>query len=1013
MKKRALVKLLAAAEDHAAVQGLLKQLRIHGVRVSESKGALKKRDIVLAVLSEHFYADEGLKNQLISQLAVGADAILPLKLGEDPVPEDIMNLLFARNIIMASGRNDSELAERILAAIPERKNRLPVVLALAAVALMLLGGFLFWKNIQKPEEAPAVAEEGPIPNPWGITEEELAEIQNVVIVGDQFAYHTYDDYRVTGYWPGVYDYSYDTWEDDGRHWYSKEDGHEYLLTRYDDLRFLELMPNLSNLKMVMVEAESDMLPDLSKSQKLREVTIHDCSIGDLNWIAGSSVFSLEITNTDIRDYSALNACSFLRNAYLDNAGYGAGDLSGFAPPSMKELTISNFRADETVLSTLSDCSYLSYLRLDSLQIRDLSFLENMGTLYTLDLSNLHQLHDISALSTMEHMTSLTIRQCDQITDYMPVHNCSMLEHIHIERSRWIPVDSSFLNGLSKLYSIGLYGLNLNNMDFLKTLAGYNAMHLGFGGDIQDYSGLEHVKRYQFIHVNPRSSGMRFGDYSLVEPYLRNANITEMELYNCTNVDLSTLPSIHGKLTITGGDLEDLTGLYMEQLLQLELRDMQYLRSLKGIEALPKLSNNALQLSILGCPRLLDYTALNGGKLHSLSLVGMYSMPDFSEINLKALSLESIDGLEDLGCLETLDKNEEYRFEFLGLDDLKDLSALWEFRGYSLYVPPQVADQAEELVREGHFRSYEVRYPSSGWSPQNEEIVLLNAEELETLPGAVLKRVRRVWFAGDEIIDPNRYEVREEWQNDRLIVVVYDRQTDKTRKANPGIVTDFSKLTDLTGLVELRLFGQPITDLEGIQYCTGLRCFEAKCCDELTDISALFALQNLDEISLSYTGINSIQGVQNMSSLRHLCIRGTQVSDLSPLMDLDYTAAMELGGFGLELDDCPVEDLSVLSVIPKFSILNLCRHPVENWMDYVAQTPIQCFVGQLGNDDMLQRFVRQHPELEEMHIEEGYQLTDLTPLLELEHLSYVHIWGNGHNARRSLDGHERRFGIDAD
>lgn len=1014
MKKRAAIKLLAAPEDQEKLQGVLKQLRAQGMRISAADGALGKKDIVLAVLSDRFYGDENLRSMLFQQLAVGAENILPLKLGETPVPEDIMNLLFARNIITASGRDDALLAERILTAIPEKKNTMPMILSAAAVVLLILGGIFLWKSMQQPEpEEPEIVVDEPVVYPWGITEEDLAKIQNVVIVGDHFAYHTYEDVRESGVWPEVYDYAYETWEDDGRHWYSNEDGHEFTMTRYEDLRFLELMPNLKRLRMVLVDIEADMLPDLSESTSLNYVAIHGCNIRSVDWVAAKNVSSLDITETPIEDYGPLTQCQSLLYAYIDGHGKYTGDVSGFAPPALRELTISNLQPGVTDLSGLSACTKLDRLTLDSLHITNLDALAGMKSLKALILDYNYQLQDISALSTLTSLSELRIRRCDAVWDYTPINSLSSLECLNIERDHWIEVDSSFMNNMTKLRDIGVFGLNLNNMDFLATLNSSRNLNLGFAGDIHDYSGLAAIQYYSFLHVNPRSNGTSFGDYALVEPYLQGVTVGQMELYNCTNVELAKLPKVSGVLTISGGDLEDLSGLQNELIHSLELRNMQYLRSLKGIETLPKLYKGIGRLTIIGCPRLTDLTALNGADLSELNLVDTYTMPDFGQLRTKTLCLESIAELEDLSCLENLNKNENYQFKFLGLDDLKDLSALREFHGGALWVPPQVADQAQELVDAGNFPHYEVHYPETGWDPFLEEVTLLSLEELETLPKAVLRRVSRVWIAGDEIIDPNRYDVWSEWIHDTQVPVLYEHATGLTRPVPMGSITDFSMLADLTGVQELRLIHQPLTNLEGIQYFTQLRCLNAEYCYDLTDVSALFTQQSLEEAYFRCSGVTSIQGVQNLPRLRNLGLAWTQVSDLSPLAEVDYSYSQEWGGFHLEVENISIEDYSFLAAIPAISYLGIYCHPADSWMGYVEQTPIRCIGGEMGSDEKLKAFVGHHPELEEMHIEACYQLTDLTPLLELENLRYVHIWDQTTPARYSLEGCERRFQLDID
>ena len=1005
MRKKALIKILAVPEDQEKLQCVLQQLHSSGVEISQKNDSLGKKDMVLVVLTERFYQDEDLKERLFDQLAMGAENILPLDLGEVPIPEEIMNLLFARNIIMASGRSDEQLAARILSAIPEKKNPLPKILTAAVAVLVLLGGLFFWRS-GRQQEVPAVAVEEPIPNPLGITEEELAAIQDVVIIGDYFGYYTYEDYASYGHWPDIHDFAYEVWEGDSGRWYSTEDGREFTLTRYEDLRFLELMPNLSMVRMMLVDVEDAMLPDLSASEELKYVSIYNCSFTDIGWISGSSVAYLDVYGTDIASYEPLNRCQKLMNATLDGQRKTDGDLAGFAPPALFELSLSGMDAQQD-LSALGSCAGLAYLKIDGLEIRNVDFLKGMPALKSLEMRNMPSLQDIAGISALTDLRELRIGQCDSVRDYTPIHACSNLEVINIDRWNWMYADSSFLNGLTRLRDIGLFGLNLNNMDFLADVNSSYGLCLGFCGDIQDYSGLAQVQKYQWLHVNPRSNGGRFGDYSAVAPYLQNASIAEMELYNCTNVDLSQLPLVTHRLVLTGGMLEDLSGLQNSSLMVLELRDMQYLRSLKGIEGLGRIRSGIMELWITGCIRLNDYSALDGVSLRMLELIGMYNLPDFSKFALKVLKMENIEEMENLSFLDSLDRNPMYTFSFAGMDDLKDISILQQFKGTDLWVPPQVADQAEELVNDGNFFNYRVVFPESGWNPLNEEVILLSMEELNTLPKAVLRRVSRVMIAGDEVVDPNLYDVEEHWQGDRSFPVLRDRETGKEKRVDPGRIQDFSRLSELTNLRDLRLVNQPIASLEGIQNLSNLRNFHSLYCYGLRDVSALYTLQTLEDISFQGCPVDSIQGVQNLPGLWGLNVSGTFVTDLSPLKECDFSNVNAC----LVLYNTSFTDLSFLAGIPAFGHLNMCGYPTEAWMPYVENAFIRTYCGPLDNDETLRKFVEQHPELEELYIEGGYQISDLTPLLELPNLKFVNIWDRADNAVRSLDGHARNFQLE--
>ena len=79
--------------------------------------------------------------------------------------------------------------------------------------------------------------------------------------------------------------------------------------------------------------------------------------------------------------------------------------------------------------------------------------------------------------------------------------------------------------------------------------------------------------------------------------------------------------------------------------------------------------------------------------------------------------------------------------------------------------------------------------------------------------------------------------------------------------------------------------QPFHDLNGIQNLSALESFRAEMCEDLSDASALFALQGLTEISLRGMPVGSLQGVQNLYGLRRLDIAGTSVMDLAVLLEL--------------------------------------------------------------------------------------------------------------------------------
>ena len=1029
-KKR--IQVLCTEADRALLQPVLDALGARGLRAAETEKA-GKNDVVLAALSGSFYADREKTDTLLGLVAEGAENILPLQLDGTPIPDAVKNALYARNIIPAAGRDAVQIAERIVSALPRRKSRLPLVLAAAALVLIAVFGLLIWRGQQRTEpveEAVPVMEEvtpEPIYIPAGITEEELAAIEDVVIVGDYFGYFTDADFREAGEnWLNSDWVAYESWDDDGAHWYSKEDGHEYAMTRYEDLHFLELMPRLRFLELVLVDADAQALPDLSQASLLEGVSLRICSIDSLEWLRGARMSSLNVQLTEITDYSPLTDCARLRHAWIDL--YHEAKLGSFSPPRLEYLRMENGDGYGAVdLSGLAACVDLSRVELGALPIRDLDFLKDKP-LRRLELWGLDELRDVSALDSLKKLEELEIKYCPRVTDYSPIAGCTALEHIHVQGDSNPDAlrDASFLAELPKLRDIGLYSCNLRNMDFLEGIAEHQSrISLGFAGDIEDYSGLAAIKEYDYLHVNPRfQNGNRGGEFSAVLPHIQNAQIEYLMLYSCAGVDLNELPDGIRELSIRYGDLRDLSGLKPYSLRRLELWDCQYLGSLNGIEAIPTMfgDHGQMELEIVGCPRLADYAALSGSKLAHLKLVGLYQLPDLGSLQTRVLRLESIPELEDLTLLDALPADETIGLDLVGLDAIRDLSPLRRLNGGHLTVPPQVEEQAQELVEDGIFDRYEVAYPDGSWQPYEGSIELLSLDELDTLPKALLKRVERLTLVGDQLLDLGRYDIREDWdamdwqdENAQPGLILYDRQTGEEQPVELGQLTDFSLFSELSGLRELTLYAQPLETLDGVQALENLEYLELLLSPNLTDASAAFALPELRVLRLRDSAVTSIQGVQNLPHLHFLDIFHTRVGDLSPLTDCDFSEAYEQGGFHLDTADLPCEDFEALSSIREYRFLCLNNMSSELWAEKLEGCLVHRFgaTGAEWTNERFAAFVGQHPELEEIEISWSMELTDLTPLLELENLRQLHLNAQMEEAIRSLDGQSYGFELRID
>ena len=854
--------VLSAPADREALGPILEALGARGLRVSESEPG--KNDLILAVLSENLYADAALTRRVLDLVAAGAENVLPLRLDAVKVPQALMNALYARNIIPAGERDAALLAERIVAALPKKKSRLPGYLIAGAVVLAVLAGVLIWRSAHKEPEAVPVMEEtaAELILPEGITAEELEDIVLAYYVGDRFYHYSAED-LANGF---EYD-DYHVMEDDGMHWYSKSDGREFTMASYEprEMEFIKLMPNLELFELVLVDCPS--LPDLSGLENLWGVEVIDSTVTDIGGLANSAMEFFGVFRSPIGNYSVLNSCEKLNEFVVEFHRIREADFSDFAPPALES---AEFRYGDNLtemdLSGLAECGALRHLQLYRVPVESIGFLNGqpveelelddlprlrdlspIGTLSKLRQLTLRDLHDVSEISFrgLSSLETLTMEFCEGISDISSLSECRELISITTLGMFGI-TDASALANLPHLTDVSCMSTPLRDLDFLEGLADNGPIATNITASIGDYSGLAYVKEFSSIII-----AMDGGSVDPVLPYLEGASVGQLWLTGCSDVDLSRLPEVTESLRLDDCDVTDLSALPAWSITSLTLEDLQYLTSLEGIENLPAFRRGReLVLNVYGCPRLRDWRAVESASLARLGLTGVWSLPTFDRMDLGSLRLESIDGLTDLHVLDALTDSHSYdSIELVGLDALTDLSPLRRLKIAHLDIPPQLAEQAEELVEDGAPDEYSVTYPDGGWTPYEGEIRLLS------LSGA---------------------DHCEQWDYGADVPIDYEE----------GTLSDLTALRELTGLRELRLYAQHLESLDGVQSLFALERLTASGCPALTDAAAAFAVPTLRYLALNRCPVESIQGVQNLSELEELDICGTAVTDLTPLTELE-------------------------------------------------------------------------------------------------------------------------------
>lgn len=1087
MAKRTLYPLFAEA-DAPGVQPVLDALKEKGFGTDRRK-APEQDDIVLFFFSENLTEDSAETDEFLRCDAQKLD-VIPVSLDGAAPPALIENAIRARNTIFAERYTPEELAGRIAEAAAKEpaaavsRMRKRIIIA-AAVVLLAGAAILLWRLLDRKEEPPEITTEaltvptttaGPL-LPGDIPPEDAERIRELVFIGGEYRWYTVDDgdYDEPDFEKSAEELAYRYTDEDGAaHWISKEDGREFALTRYDDLSWLTALPNLNCLTFIETDAA---VPDLSSLSRLRSVSVYDTAFSDLSFLRGAPVARFSYIGDLVSDFSALNDCPELKEIELDLSRSAVVDFSNFAPAAAEYLSISNGDgAGPLDLSGLKGkAPQLKHLRLSFLTPRDLSFLEGMEQLERLDLRYM-SLRTLDGVESLKNLKIIVLQDVNDLADISAIAGCTALEEFRMTGypENVTVSDLSALGKLPNLYYLSNVAAGNTDLDFLKELPTKDdVIFILVNSNVKDYSGLAAIRSYQWIYMNMETGDGRSADPAPALSYLQDSVIDVIHLRNAVNVDLSQASHVETELSLETCDIRDFTTLSDKASFRyLTVSDCSYLKSLDGIEKIRDYGTKEDAphgfLYLENCPRLTDWSALEGLHLEEMWLVGMDSVPDFSTFTAESYRLEGISGLSDLNCFEGLDPANTYSFDVSGLEDLTDISALRHLKGGHLCVRPELREEAEALVSSGVFESCEVRYPDAPWRPDTRELKLLSLDELETLPATVQSRVASLSAAGDLLYDEEEYRLEEDWSTDKVALYLTgnDPEKDERIPVKKGTrLTDISVLKDLTGLRDLHLSCQPVKTLNGLQYLESLENLSIEHCSALEDASAAFTLQQLTSLSLRRneklssvqgirnlynlerleldgskiddisqvfeldelrsvcvrnTRVTSIEGIQNLKKLTCLIIENSPLADLSPLGDIDYSFCMEPDEDGraprfeltlawLEQPFTP-EDFAGLASVPYFEYLNLNGSDCRLWTDALRETPVRRmeFCDCDWDNDTFRAFIEQHPETEEIDIRWNPDLTDLSPLYSLPILRRVTISHNMSDAESSLDGD---FGFD--
>lgn len=977
-----------------------------------SRSTARRACALLVFLSAGFARNRGLQDVFFDAKSAGVP-VIPIQLDDAVMPEIITQALYAKNSIVARKYPTARsLAQRIMTAevltapslsAEQRKiSRIRMgAAALAAAVVLAVGAYKVVSSLDVFSFKPVLRQQEEQVDTLGLTQADLDNICYAVFVGDHFRFYSrdeLDDFALGRFFenaPAEYHLAYQM-EDGSRKWIWQEDDTEAKITPYD-LRILSKLRNLQGLDLALVDAEA--LPDLRDLKKLEYIALRDCTITDISGVPTEKLHTFTTNGTQVADYSPLNQCRELRNVIIHANGQRLGDFSNFGPANLQHFEIEDPQPNEPArdFPMLKNCKVLNSLVLHGLDISNLDFLPNSAALRQVILRDMDRLEDVSRLGDLPTLADITIISCRQIRDLTMLDRCEKLKRVHLQDLPRIH-DASFLSGMKDVEYLMLE-LELEDLDFLKDLANSAPYALELGRGIGDYSGLAAAGSYLSLSINAES-------IRKVMPYIENCIIRdELDLYGCKDLDLAHMPILTGKLKLDHCTVSNLKGL-RETVKALELINLPFLTSLEGAKEVDLIQN----ITIVGCPRLSDWTALRRKLLNSYVQQGGLAVPDFSKFSVKSeLVLENIPDLRDLSCFDNLtEKSITANVRLAGLTGLTDTSGMNKLRGSTLSVSPELKEQAQTLVELRQFERCQV-VNADAVIVDNQPLQLVSLDELDIMPSSVLNRVNEAYILGDTVYDP-RLNIRI-FNPTPHLEDSFDGSYIRTEK---GKITDVGVLAPLNNLETLYLDNQPLQSLSGIEKLPKLRRLSVSVNKNLSDLTAVYALNELEELEFSNTAVSTLEGIGNLPHLTALRFWDTEVTDLEPLFKWNHGFADDqYGGVSLDFGGTKViRNLETLGTIPRYNYLCMRDRNLDAETLFPAMQYVQVRKFDLGRTNLSTRGLKLLTEnirgLEELRLDHAVHVTDLTALLQVDTLQRVVVSRDMKAAIRSLENKEYHF-----
>lgn len=424
-------------------------------------------------------------------------------------------------------------------------------------------------------------------------------------------------------------------------------------------------------------------------------------------LAGEESQSLTYLQSMTIDLSDLASFTGLQYLYLDD-DLDVGDLKGL---DQLVYVYSENTLDELARIIPHPENIVALGVQDSIFNRNLDGLDNFPALLSLE-ADYDSLEDISALLQFPDLLSLSLKDCDNLTDYSPLMSLTSLQSLSIDSSQLKSID--FVKQMPDLTGLGIANSQISSLSALESCPGLTELSLMDNYSVEDYAIVGQLSQLTSLELGvnyggdlPSFAGLPQLEWLSLKyagdltPLTDATGILYLSLEDCSGHGLEALASLVNLQELKINDFSSYTESLapltrLPNLTWLTLEDTSVFGNVEEIFGIPTLqylsmedcqigmdfdrlpANEALAyLSLSSTSILKDPSHNNGDKVSLSEHYDMFAhFPNLTELYLASLNLDSIEFVKDLPLLQYLDITDNNVTSLKPLEALQDFHAVW-------------------------------------------------------------------------------------------------------------------------------------------------------------------------------------------------------------------------------------------------------------------------------------------------------------------------------------------------